>query len=203
MDTKLLVTLGFLGAWTSVPADAATVTLSFVERNAGVFGTVSGSVDTDDLIRGVPASATPGVTILPALGLINITGPSATTLSVFNGFGAGGPVSFGTNGTVFTATSNTGDSFAFANPFGTVDVRLDQGYTSLEPIQATFQFDGATLADLGLLVGTSNISFTGDNNLQIIASVAPLTPVPLPASMFLLLVGLGATRAMGYAWKAS
>ncbi|WP_159979846.1 hypothetical protein [Roseobacter cerasinus] len=202
MNTKLLLTLGFLSAWTSAPVDAATVTLSFIERDVGVFGTVSGSVDTDDLIRGVPALATPGVTILPALGLINITGPSATSLDVYNGFGAGPSVPFGTPGTVVTATSNTGDSFAFSNPFGTVDIRLDQGYTSLNPIQAAFQFDGATLADLGLSVGTTNISFTGDNTLQIVASVEAVTPVPLPASVLMLLMGVGAIRAMGSARKA-
>jgi len=198
MNIKLMLILGILGGLMSARVDAATVTLSFIERSAGVFGTVSGSVDTDGLIRGISVSATPGMTVLPALGLVNVTGPSATTLEIFSGFGSGSSIPFGTTGTVISATSNAGDSFAFSNPFGTADIRLDAGYKSLDPIAATFQFDGSTLADLGLSVGSTSISFAGDNTLRVVASIAP---VPLPASIFLLLASVGLIRALGSARK--
>lgn len=160
----------------SVGSADAAVTWDFEETASGVFGTLSGSLDLTGATsyRTGPYSKalTPNYAVLSTGG----------DLSIFSG--ATGPKSFGTSNSKSPTVS--GSLFYLYGAQGQYGV--SNSYVSGSALSGTMNFAGATLASLGLSEGSFVWTVPGDT---ITLNFRTATPVPLPASLPLLLAALG------------
>ena len=155
-------------------ADAA-VTWDFQETASGVVGTLSGSLDLAGAgyVDNFPVSE--GITA--SLGYVG-TGGTLRTYRMTSG-----PTVFGT-GFGFAGVSS-GSSFMVYGGLSWVGVATD--YVSGTALTGTHTFSGMTFASLGIATGSYQWTMPNDT----ITVNFGTTPIPLPASLPLLLGALG------------
>jgi hypothetical protein len=180
---KSLVAAGALSLSLLAGSAPAAVLISFGETGGGVVGTLSGSLDlTGAIFRQVHIPMVPFV--VPELGRVS-TGDSP--LKPMNSYEAFGP-SFGP-GAETLATSTTGSAFLTDS----LGVSVVEGYAG-EALTGTLAFAGATFASLGIVPG--EYVYTLPNDTVTLRFGPATTVIPLPASLPLLLGGLGLAVAV-------
>jgi hypothetical protein len=183
---KLLIVAATLAALSTTAQSAAVI--SFTESGAGVFATLSGSLDLSGMVSGGTFGSVVGMDSGAArIGI----GAGGQTQVLFDAVLAG-PASFGTGGTVFG--TGAGDALFLAGDLG--DLYLPQGYVSGASLSATLSFAGATYASLGVTAGSHLYTLRSGDTLTV--TFADATPVPAPATLALaglaLLIAAAARR---------
>jgi len=141
--------------------------------------TYSGSIDTTGLTLGSGNSQ--------SLGWIGTLG-GTDRFYAMNGYvrwtGAVTTDTFGVS--LNTSGVATGDSFGFEQNI----VWLDPNYVSGSAMNGTLTFANTNLGTLGFSVGQSFVATLPNDTITV--NIGPMSAVPLPAGLPLLLVGLGA-----------
>lgn len=192
LQTSLLAVLvfTFLGAFESSPRAAVLTTV--MEQGGSVIFTSNGSIDLTDLVY---ISSGTGSTVFQS--------DSTTTLSISSTFitglsGSGDDrylnsfsssiTSFGTNPSILSATSSSGDYFGTSSNSINEILLVPAGYISGAVITGTATYASSTFASLGLTPGTYVWELTNADTITLQVGV-----VPLPPAVFLLgtaLVGM-------------
>ncbi|MEO0485839.1 MAG: VPLPA-CTERM sorting domain-containing protein [Pseudomonadota bacterium] len=168
-------------------SQAATYTLTFVDDGTDVVATGVGTFD----LTGLPFDGLVSVQpyVHPNSGDF-MTGAQdfsmqayAVTLTSPQPWGSGTPV---------LASSGSGDSVAF---WTGGRLFLSQSYATGDALLSIATWNNHSLASLGLSVGTQSYSF-GNNTFNMVFTDSAAAPVPLPASVALLLAGLGGLGAL-------
>ena len=159
----------------AAPASAATVSITAAESGGNVVLTGSGSID----LSGGSHSFTFNAASFNTNNHQFFLGANGFTDVYTWGSSSGGTLS--NSRFDFTVA---GDTFGF-DRMGALG--LNQGYSSGQAINFVWTVANRTLADLGLNFGT--VATIGNNSISL--SRAPISDVPLPASAFLLLAGMG------------
>ena len=157
-------------------ADAA-VTWDFRETAAGVVGTLSGSLDLTGALSTNLAVVSNGV--VPKRAFISTGGTVATYQTT------SGPTAFGTGDGRFLRRTFTGSLFFLLGDSARVGVAPD--YVSGTALTGTITFSGSTFASLRVDTGSYQWTLPNDT----ITVNFGTTPIPLPASLPLLLGALG------------
>ncbi|MEO0484281.1 MAG: VPLPA-CTERM sorting domain-containing protein [Pseudomonadota bacterium] len=178
MIRSMIVAAALLVSYVTT-ASAATYTATFVEKGGNVVLTVGGSVDTTGYSFLGQSGHGPAGLVDPSRGSI-VTGAGTFWYNV----GATSFSSFGT-GVRTDSSSNTGDAHALA--FNINEIILPVGYVSGTALSSTTTWTGETFASLGLAAGQYS-STNGNTTFDVNVGAAP---VPLPASLPLVLAGLG------------
>ena len=150
-----------------------------------VVATGSGTIDLAGLTFLFPAGLG-GAGVNPSFGVFNTAGGPVALYS-----GVSGPTSFGSVGFFESADSSSGNPVAIQGAFGRLAV--PQGYLTGNPLSATFTFNNATFASLGITPGIYTWTWgTGAHadSFTLFAGV----PVPTPdtgSSLSLLLMATG------------
>ena len=165
-----------LGSAVSIGAAEAAAVSAFKETGGGVVGKLSGSLNLTGLLFGFDGSVTTGSIVPQNADLV--TAPGA--LDVYSGLT--GPLTFGA-GLLTDATSTSGDAFGVLGATGLLGV--PDGYVSGEALSGTTSFAGATLASLGVVPGIYVFNLPNDS------VTVSFAPIPLPAGLPLLTMGLG------------
>lgn len=184
---------GALALVLSAGAGQSAVVFNFEETGSGVFGAFSGSLDLTGAAN-LGSIGTIGAAIRPNIALLSSNGDFGGLTETILGdrYQLLSPgVSFGSGGSS-AATAATGDVFAFAAADGLHQLLLPSGYVSGAPLSGTITFSGATYASLGVTPGSYLLSLPSDT-LTVNFNVAQ---VPLPATLPLLLGGLGVLAFM-------
>lgn len=173
----------------------AAYTINMYQNGPDVVATGSGTINLTGL-AGAGAGGTSA--IVRAFNATLVVGTS-TTFDAYNGFV--GPVNFG-GGAAFTASSYSGNGVGFNGSINRVVV--PQGYVSGSALASSSTWNGATIAGLGLTVGTYTWNWAGDSLTLIISLAPPVTTVaPVPTlsewgvvalAVLLGLLGLMRTR---------
>ncbi len=170
---------------------APAVTFDFYERNGNVEGEFSGSLN----LTGATVSC---ITCGLFLASINpsdarvINGSSGQSGGNTTGYVVDGPASFGTGGQTLTNAANrTGDVFGIRGGAFGPDVLVPFGYVSGAPLSGTIKFLGATFDSLGITVGSYTYLLPNDTVTINFIKRGGEAAIPLPATLPLLLGGLG------------
>jgi hypothetical protein len=156
---------------------SAVVMVDIVEDGTDVVATFDGTID----LTGLDFA---GNSVIPS-GMVNPSRP--LFYSMTNGWYAydfaATMTAFGSGGRTI-ATSQTGQSFGLEDRYVYVPI----GYTSGDSINGSMTFESASFASLGMTEGSYTTVFP--NGEEVILTVGA-TVVPLPASLPLLVAGLG------------
>lgn len=178
---------GLLALGSFAPAEASVVA-TITERPTDLLLTIEGSLDLTSF--GTPVLISNPIAIngfVAAVGDVAVRNPSQPSLLRFNL--TGGFADFGGGGFSFGAFL-TGDNVSFEdNGSAGRIVSLPSDYVSGEALFAQAVISGS-IASRGLTVGSFLSPLPDDQSLTVI--VQPLSTVPLPAALPLLLTGLGA-----------
>ena len=171
----------------------AVMIINIYEDGGKVYATASGALDPSGLRRTGSGGASADAAISPDTASFS-TGETAG--DYYTDFTAS-PYSFGANiRTSFDKASTNDFEFTLNRTYLTIG----SGYAG-EVFDFSGRFNGASLASLGMDVGTYNWEWSSDSiqmNITLTPPVEPTpTPTPEPATLFLLgsgLAGLAATR---------
>lgn len=165
--------LGILAFNSAIPASAAVI-VSFQDSGSDVVATASGSLDLTGLTFQITAPISPQVSGAAFFAL----GPTAF-VAVYSG--VTGPASFGS---ALDTTANSGSGDAFGVLFNTGELLVPESYVSGAALSSSAQWNGESVASLGLTPGTYIYALPDDSiTVQIGSSV------PEPATLWML--GLG------------
>ena len=169
----------------------AVITVNVGQSGANVVATLSGSLN----LTGLTVLPTPfGLTraIAPSRGYIGVgTSPLTTGYQGLSGAGVFGP------GTGFTlSNADAGDGFGLDTIFGLNVLFLPTTYLSGAALSGSSTFYNATIAGLGLTIG-SYVFLSSSDSLTININGAPAA-VPESATWAMMLVGFA---CIGYAMR--
>jgi hypothetical protein len=123
-----------------------------------------------------------------------IGGPTADVYLVDIYSGASGPGSFG-NGSDSYGNSGTGDVAGVFDNGGIGEIFVPSGYSSGDPLSNSTTYDNATLASLGLAVGSYTYTWNpGPSDDSLVVNIGT---TPLPGALPLFAGGLGAFGLFG------
>jgi hypothetical protein len=180
----------------ALPLPAGVVTINFTETGGNVIVTASGSL-TDATAWGYFSSDSPPSFIDPSSGDVVFGGSGdgyapvgSTTGSWTSGFGGG---------SIFNASSSSGDTFGFGTASNVLLVPSRYIFSSVNPtsLSSTMTFNSATFLSLGITTGsyvfnnggdTIQLTFGGGGGSGGGSSVPDAGPGP---ALALLLGGLG------------
>lgn len=175
----------------SASSASAAVVISILEVGADVNINVSGSLDITGATFLTSATAYgPGVVsgganwyIAPGPGNPN----DRYELSSAD-------VPFGTSTVFFSSITSSGDAFfIWGNTGGTPVFAVPSGYTSGTALSASMNIVSTTLADMGFTPGSYGFGIPNDT---ITLNIGPVTSVPVPASLPLMLAGVAGFAAL-------
>jgi hypothetical protein len=168
----------------SVPSGAnAALTIVIEQSGADVIATTSGTFDQTGLVMG-STLMTPGL-LLPS------SGGFATVFATKRMWsGLTGPTSFGSN-VVTPSFLNSGDALLVSGYDG--QIGLPDGFVAGSSLSATTTFSNATLASLGLNVGT--YVYTAPNDTVTLKIGVTTGAVPEPATWAMMIGGFGIAGA--------
>jgi hypothetical protein len=167
-------------------ADAAVV-INDEQVGSNVVATGSGTIDLTDLTYSFYGT---GVSYVdPYYGII-VLGTPTQIGDVYRGFS--GPASFGTGGST-SASSNSGDILGIAASSN--EIAVPQGYVSGSPLSGSETYDNATIAGLGLNLGTYVWTWGTGNESDSFTVNIGVASVPEPSS--LVLAGTAALAGLG------
>ncbi|UWQ22746.1 VPLPA-CTERM sorting domain-containing protein [Jannaschia sp. W003] len=177
------IAAGLLGAALSAGAANAAVLWDFQETGGDVVGIFAGSLD----LSGAGSAGAGGLPfdLFSASDAAAIQSDSTGSFDTYE-FDAA-PANFGTDGLTL-ATSGTGDAFAVLGANSGNEVGVPTGYASGQALAGTLTFANQTFAALGVTPGSYVFSLPNDT---ITVRFGPTAPVPLPATLPLLLAGFG------------
>jgi len=168
-------------------ANASTINVDFMESATGVTLSGAGTFDTTGLSEALSNFSTSGlIFVSPVFGSFGAGAVAlADTFSLSTAYTPFGPSD------LTLASSGSGDAFGllFCGTSTDTCVMLPDNYTSNDPLAFSAQFAGQSFASLGI-TATSPISLAFGSN-EVNLSFSPLTAVPLPAGLPLLLAGIG------------
>ncbi len=168
------------------PRAQATFLVTIEQVGANVVVTGSGSLDLTGLSS---IGATNDTTAINAsAGVISIGSPIFDATDRYLG-SITGPSSFGSGGSIVSSDSGGGDKVTLYGTNGEVDVAA--GYVSGDPLSDSTTYNNATLATLGLAVGSYTWTLPSDS--YTIEVGMPAVTAPEPASLTLLAAGVGMT----------
>lgn len=164
----------------------AAYTINMFQSGPNVVATGSGTIN----LTGLAGAGSGGTAaIVRAVNATMVVGTS-TTFDAYDGFA--GPAAFG-GGAAFTASSYSGNGVGLNGSIGRLVV--PQGYVSGNALASSSTWNGATLASLGLTVGTYTWNWAGDS-LTLIISLAPPASTPVPTLSEWGVVGLAVLLAL-------
>lgn len=176
---KKFLSSGILAASLCFASAASSAVIIYGEdTGSDVVFTYSGSINTTGLTQGGGASV--------SFGWIGTS--NRNRFYAMNGYtGWLGTVTVDTLGVPVNSSGvATGDALGFEENI----VWLGQGYTSGSAINGTLTFANTTLATMGFTLGDSFVATLPNDTITL--NIGPMSAVPLPAGLPLLLVGLGA-----------
>jgi PEP-CTERM motif len=187
-----LFTAAVLGiAALSTPAKAELV-IDITQQGSNVIATGFGTVDTTDLVAfttGTSPAAVGGGIAFVGIG----AGSETSYVSI------SGPTSFGSSGEM-NASSSSGSVFG-VNGAGQF-LFLPPGYTSGSFISGTDQFNGTTIAGLGLTSGIYTYTFgTGPDADSVVVNIGDVSAVPEPSTWAMMILGFAGIGFMAYRRK--
>ncbi len=174
----------------------AGIVIDVSQVGTNVVATGGGTIDLTDLTLAVSFLDVPFLGIDPAIGVINMGGPTNSALvNVYTGFT--GPSSFGT-GSGAPITSGSGDRFGIndVHQDGLPGLTLPVGYVTGTELTAADTYNDQSLLTLGLTPGTYTWTWgTGSHadffTVQIVPEPSSLTMAAIAAG---LLGGLAVYR---------
>jgi hypothetical protein len=195
----LAVVACLCGLGFSAPPAEAGYVVTILEQGNNVVGTGSGSLDLTDLGLVSSGGSAFAAAVEADIELIQ-TGPTISGgEDAYAGYS--GPSNFGGGGSLFYATSGSGDFVGIESPQAGTPLLVPEVYQSGAALSSTSTWDNSTLASLGLTPGTYVYSWgSGEHADSFTVQIGPAaTATPEPAS--LTLVGLGVAGIAGYAWR--
>jgi hypothetical protein len=183
--------LGFAALSTSARAE---LVIDITQQGSNVIATGFGTVDTTDLLAG--SNGLSPAAVVGSNAFIGIGAGSETSYVSISG-----PSSFGSGG-LLNASSSSGSVFGI-NGAGRF-VILPVGYASGSFISGTDQFNGATIAGLGLTPGTYTYTFgTGQDADSVVVNIGNVSAVPEASTWAMMLLGFMGVGFMAYRRKNS
>jgi len=180
---KKIVTLAAMALAANLAQAAATV--SFEEVGADVVATLSGSLDLTGMFN-LATLPLPYTGVNPG-GAAIASGVAGDGLdSYFNQLS--GPTQFGTY-LKTPGSFSSGDAFVLDGELG--NLFLPAGYTSGTALNSQLTLAGTSFAGLGLTPGSHLFTLTSSDTI----TVTVLSPVPEPASV--IMMGLGLMAVIG------
>ncbi|WP_220748074.1 MULTISPECIES: hypothetical protein [Jannaschia] len=187
LATTVLCALGLPGVASSA------VLVEIEELPTGIYGTVSGSLDTTGLM--VFGGIFSGNAIFPdqARILVSPVGGATSGLAFSDEifdiddlvFGDGGRAVFVSTGGLFAISKTNQSSF----PRGSSVIRLPAAYTSGDEISSAFSITGQSFSDIGIFPNvTRKVTLVNNDTI----TVRTIAPVPTPGSVLLALSGVAA-----------
>lgn len=191
---SIAATLGLITA----PASAAVV-VDIFDDGGDLVVNYSGSIDVTGLTLTGSASANGFAEIGTLLSGAPFQAGSVSVrngfTNIFNGQITSGDLFFTANGTTDGLSFTTsGDTFGFSIIYGIQgSILLGPSYVSGEQLSGSATFSGASIGSQSLIEGTHIFNLPND----VVTLNIGVTSVPLPASVLLLLGGLGGLLCLG------
>jgi hypothetical protein len=163
------------------PAQAAYI-VSLQQVGANVVATGSGSIDITDLSI-IPNTFAVAPVISPTIGVLYLSVGNGDLYSSISG-----PSEFGSGG---FNNSASGSGNVAGIDFLDRSVIVPEGYVSGDALSSSLTWDNATLTSLGVTPGTYKWTWgSGAHADSFMLQIGPVAPVPEPASLTLLAMGL-------------